>query len=335
MNRVVLLFRSKKRNRFSIENVFSNIESYLKGQYDIQKEYLPEDKYLSLSKFLKNIFFTLSLRADVIHVTGEIYFCALFTPRKKTIMTIHDFVSLENYKGLFRILDWLLMYYLPVRRCKYITCISGKVYKETIERFPFTRNKLYLIEDSVSDDYRYVPKAFNEKKPVILFIGSLPHKNLDRVIRALEGISCHLDIIGKTTAGQRKVMDKRGVKYSCASGIANEEIIKHYINCDILCFPSLYEGFGMPIIEAQATGRAVVTSNIEPMSSVAGEGACLVDPMDIGAIRESICKIIQDEKYREKLIAQGLENSKKYKSEMIAKKYMNLYKQISEENTKL
>lgn len=330
MKTVSLLFRSKKRKEHSVENVFANIEPYLKQEYIVNNEYLPEDKYFSICRLWKNIQYSMSVKADIIHITGEIYFCALFTSRERTILTIHDYVSLENYKGIYWILDWIFMYYLPIKKCKYITCISDKVYEETIERFPFCRKKLSLIENSVSDAYKFVAKSFNEEKPVILFIGSLPHKNLDRVILALEGVQCHLDIIGAVSEEQHRELSKRHIEYSSQYGVSDEEVIKHYQACDIVCFPSYYEGFGMPIIEGQAVGRVVVTSNIEPMLSVSGKGACLVDPYSVKSIKEGIERVIRDRDYRKQLIEYGLDNCARYKADNIARKYIKLYEKVLE-----
>lgn len=330
MKTVSLLFRSKKRKRYSIENVFANIEPYLKREYIVNNEYLPEERYFSLCKFGKNVKYALRVKSDIIHITGEIYFCALFTSRKKTILTIHDYVSLENYRGIYWMLDWLFMYYLPIKRCKWITCISEKVYDETIERFPFCKGKLSLIENSVSDTYKFVAKNFNEEKPVILFIGGVPHKNLDRVILALEGVQCHLDIIGVVSEEQHRELQRKNIEYSFQQGVSDEEMIKHYQACDILCFPSYYEGFGMPIIEGQAVGRVVITSNIEPMLSVAGKGACFVDPYSVKAIKDGIERVVSDSVYRKRLVEYGLENCARYKADAIARKYMELYEKVIE-----
>lgn len=97
----------------------------------------------------------------------------------------------------------------------------------------------------------------------------------------------------------------------------------------MLCFVSLYEGFGMPIIEAQATGRPVVTSNLGAMAEVAGRGAHLVDPEESGSIRQGVVKILEDGAYREQLVEKGLKNVKRFRAETVAGQYMALYSDIS------
>ena len=84
----------------------------------------------------------------------------------------------------------------------------------------------------------------------------------------------------------------------------------------------------MPIIEAQATGRPVITSNIEPMLSVAGKGACFVDPYNTLQIRNTIIKISNDKKYREEIVKLGLKNKERFNIKKIADQYVKLYKSI-------
>ena len=95
---------------------------------------------------------------------------------------------------------------------------------------------------------------------------------------------------------------------------------------DLLVFVSTYEGFGLPILEAQATGRPVITSNVLSMPEVAGDSACLVDPFDVSSIRKGILKVINDPAYREKLIKRGFENVKRFQPDKIAEQYADIYR---------
>ena len=98
-----------------------------------------------------------------------------------------------------------------------------------------------------------------------------------------------------------------------------------YQLADIISFPSIFEGFGMPIIEGQATGRPVLSSNIAPMTEVAGDGACLINPHNINQIRHGFLPLINDKDYRDGLIQKGFENVKRFSIEHISEQYMNLY----------
>jgi glycosyltransferase involved in cell wall biosynthesis len=98
--------------------------------------------------------------------------------------------------------------------------------------------------------------------------------------------------------------------------------------CDLLVFASTFEGFGLPIVEAQATGRPVVTSNIMSMPEVAGDAACLVDPFNVSSIREGVLKVINDSDYRNALVKAGFENVKRFQPEQIARQYAELYHEL-------
>jgi glycosyltransferase involved in cell wall biosynthesis len=115
------------------------------------------------------------------------------------------------------------------------------------------------------------------------------------------------------------------IEYENMIELSHMEIVREYEKCDILAFASIYEGFGMPIIEAQRVGRTVLTSSCSSMPEVGGEGACFVDPLNVSSIRDGFQRIILDEEYRESLIAAGFENAKRFDPDVIARQYLRVY----------
>ena len=173
--------------------------------------------------------------------------------------------------------------------------------------------------------YRFHTKTFNTSNPRILHIGTGWNKNLERVIQALHGIPCVLVIIGKLTEDNLNLLDKHQINYENKVGISDEQMLQEYIDCDIVSFPSIFEGFGMPIIEGQAIGRPVVTSDREPMTEVAGDGAVLVNPEAVDSIRQGFIKIITDETFRDDIVKRGLLNVKHYSVDEITRQYCEVY----------
>ena len=98
-----------------------------------------------------------------------------------------------------------------------------------------------------------------------------------------------ISLAGLTERQRQARWKHNSISYTEQWGLSDQEILQHYRDCDMVVFASTYEGFGMPIIEGNATGRPVVTSNICSMPEVAGAAACLVDPFDCSSIRERAC----------------------------------------------
>ena len=125
------------------------------------------------------------------------------------------------------------------------------------------------------------------------------------------------------------VLREHGVEFSCVSGITDAEIVDEYRRCDMVLFASMFEGFGLPILEAQATGRPVVTSRAWSMPEVAGKAACLVDPFDVQSIHDGVKRVITDVEYRNGLVRAGLENVGRFRPARIAEQYAEIYRELA------
>jgi glycosyltransferase involved in cell wall biosynthesis len=160
-------------------------------------------------------------------------------------------------------------------------------------------------------------------------VGTKENKNLSRLIRAIAGLPCHLHIVGRPAERQIAELRAAEVDFSTTANLSTEQMYDAYCQADLLSFGSTYEGFGLPILEANAVGRPVVTSNISSMPEVAGNAACLVDPFDVEAIRAGILRVINDQSYREQLVRNGLKNVTKFTSQSVAEQYLTLYRELA------
>ena len=137
-----------------------------------------------------------------------------------------------------------------------------------------------------------------------------------------------LIIIGQLSFEQEKLLRIHKINFKNYVNIQFAEVISLYKKADIVTFVSTYEGFGLPIIEANATGRVVITSNISSMPEVAGDAALFVDPYNPEDIKAGIQKVIQNKKLRNQLIQNGLQNAKRFSPQTIANHYVKLYRSL-------
>ena len=138
-----------------------------------------------------------------------------------------------------------------------------------------------------------------------------------------------MKILGKPTDEQVNCLRENGVDFEPVVGLSSEEVVALYRECDLVTFVSTCEGFGLPIIEGNAVGRAVITSNLSSMPEVAGDAALLVDPFDVSAIRSAIQAVIDNRELREALIQKGVKNVERFSARTIANRYAELYREVA------
>lgn len=322
-------YRNKKAG-FSIAAVFDTIIAEVEKNNHVIRTFLPYPN-ANIPSILKNGWFARNAEKSnyINHITGDVHYLLWFLKREKTIVTVHDIMYYHYLKGIKKKV-WKLLYITPLKRAAHVTFISDFAYKQVSEVINLDMNKVHIIPNPVDPSFTYSPKEFNTQKPVILHIGTLERKNLERTIEAIEGINCHLRIIGELKEQTQNLLKEHQIEYSNSMNLTHEEIVTEYRNADIINFPSLFEGFGMPIIEGQATGRIVITSNLSPMKEVAGCGAILVDPYSVKDIRNAYLSVIQNQEIRENLIREGLKNIENYKIKKVTQQYINLYKKLYE-----
>ena len=234
--------------------------------------------------------------------------------KAKKVTTYHDVVPLKfpqwSHPKIVTVHKRRLQ--LVEKEVDIVIAVSESAKKDLVEVSSIPEEKIVVIYEAAGDHFKpqqigkikEFKKQFNLPDDFVLSIGGVgERRNLKRVKEATKNYS--LVIAGQT------------VPY-----LPNEDLPLLYASAKILLYPSLYEGFGLPILEAQACGCPVITSNVSSMPEVAGEGAILVNPNSTEDIIRGIREIGE---IRDKLIEKGFENVKKFSWEKVAKETAEVY----------
>jgi glycosyltransferase involved in cell wall biosynthesis len=327
MIQVTQYLRRPRFGLYSIERLYEDVRSHLQAGVEVSTCI---SRYFSrgLLPRLYDMVRARRYQGDINHVTGDVHFLTFLLDKRRTVLTIHDCVLLERLHGVKRWILWLLWYWLPEKRCTAIVVVSEATKHQVLHYIRCDEKKIRVIHNPVSKEFQPRPRPFNRDEIRLVQIGTKANKNLERLATALAGLRCVLVVVGQLSASQEAKFRQHGISYENHVGISRRALVEQYERSDILVFVSTYEGFGLPIVEANAVGRPVVTGNIWSMPEIAGDAACLVDPFDVASIRCGILRLIEDDAYRKHLVERGFENVKRFRIETVAERYAELYRDV-------
>jgi glycosyltransferase involved in cell wall biosynthesis len=266
------------------------------------------------------------------HITGDVNFLALGMKGKKNILTVHDlghYDTLRKRSFLKFTIYKIFWFRQPLKYISIVTVVSEFTKSKLIEYFNFPDDRIRVIKNPVKPIFVYAPRERLSDVPRVLMMGTGVHKNLIGLIEAANGLNVHLDIVGWPSEQEVTKLKEYSIKHTLYSGLDDSAIYERFKECDIMFNASHYEGFGMPIIEAQSVGRPVIASNIGAMKEVAGESAVLVSPTDPGQIREAIERLCADRNLYDSYVKLGQANIEPYRDQTIANGYYEVYKEIA------
>ena len=295
MPKVVWYFRKKRPlGNFSIENSFRELLPHFEGsEWDIEWR---EASWFS-EGILNRFWIALEARrldAEIVHITGDINFAALFLRRRKAVLTIHDNGFLEEHSGWKRWLMKKIWLDWPLKRCDRVVAVSNATKRSILEHTNYPEDQIEVIHTVVPSHFKPRNVLPNNPKPVVLHIGLAPNKNLKGHAEAIQGMDVLLHIIGEPSEADHAMLQSMGIDYEWKSKLSDAEMQEAYATSDVLLFCSTLEGFGMPILEAKAVGLPVITSDIEPMNEVGKGWATLVAPNNPLAIQSGIESILSE-----------------------------------------
>lgn len=266
-----------------------------------------------------------------------------------TVVTIHD-VSFLTHPEWFPTRPRLLMQTLiplSARRANKVICGSEHAAAEISLHCRVPRRKIEVIPYAADPRFRPVPAdecrarvaaRYGLHQPYILALGLLqPRKNLSRLIDAFAMLAPHYDglelaMVGRSGWQAERVRERvaamgLGERVRLVGAAADEDLPHLYGACEMLVYPSLYEGFGLPPLEAMACGAAVIAGQTSSLPEVVGDGGLLVDPRSTGALTEAIRELLDHPDRAEALRQAGLRQAARFSWSACARGHERVYRE--------
>lgn len=293
-------------------------------------------RFKSSNAFVRNYielpWLSLKYKLKVLHLQYFVPFIR-FCP---VVTTIHD-ISFEHFDNIFTKKDYFLQKHLipyAAKKSKTIFTVSEYSKKDIIEHYRVPEENVVVTYNGISSYFKKLDNTEDDKMDLlekydvpekyILCVGNLqPRKNIKRLLQAYikfkkeTNADIPLVIVGKKAwmfEGIFEDVVNNGLEKQVilTDYVSDKDLVKIYNQATIFVYPSIFEGFGLPVAEAMACGVPVVTSNVTSIPEVAGDACLLFDPYDVDSISESIVKMYFDEELRKNCIEKGFNQVKNF-----------------------
>ena len=341
----------KKNSYFLITN---NQEEEVLGEFAQNCRFLAtwfSNENHVLGDLWENFFLPLRLfwnQIDIFH--GPAFLIPSLYRHRASVVTVHDLVAYSyphtipiKYKYYMR-----MLIRAATLRADKVLVDSYSVKNELMDRLKVPEEKIHVVPLGVSPSYRVVnnrnliksvKEKYGIKKDYILQVGNIePRKNLPRLFNAFSLVkektnnSYQLVNVGKKGWLYKEIfemLNKYGLQEDIifTEYVPEEDLVLLYNGAELLAYPSLYEGFGLPILEAMSCGTPVITSNVSSMPEVAGKAALLIDPLNGEEIAWAIHKVLTDTELKNRLKNSGLERTAFFSWEKTARQTLEVYQE--------
>ncbi len=289
------------------------------------------------------------LRLDIVHDTTGVTPLALGAGGARTVVTVHDVIP-WSFPGVSTTLDTVIYRrWLPwvLPRVDGILTVSECSRADLTRYLHIPPDRIHNTSEGVADAYRpatesaiaQVRARYGLSAPYILYVGSVEErKNLRGVLQAYarlrqRGLACSLAIVGaakwKYDGIMRTLADLQLADEVVFTGyVPDDDLPVLYSGAAVFAFPSLYEGFGLPALEAMACGTPVVAANTSSLPEVVGDAALTVDPADVEALAEAMGRVLADEALRQELRDKGLGRARQFTWQRAAERTVAVYRAL-------
>lgn len=286
-------------------------------------------------------------KIDIFHGLSHVLPFGIENTGIPSVVTIHDLIFLR-YPDYYKKIDrkmYLAISRSSCRRATKIIAISNQTKADLINFFGIEPSKIEVIYQSC--DKRFFDKIGEAHKSAVRLKFSLParfilcvgtierRKNQLAILKAVvkEKLNTTVVILGKPTEYMNELnlfLHESGTQTQVIflHNTSTEDLQSIYQMAEVMVYPSFFEGFGLPVLEAQASGCPVVTSNVSSLPEAGGDGALYINPEDISEIGQAIRKVLFNNQIRDELIQKGNANAELFREELVAEKLMKLYQEL-------
>lgn len=303
----------------------------------------------SLRELLRLSWELLRLRVDLYHATH--YVLPALVPCK-AVVTIHDIIHLLYPEFLPNRMAFFYAQRMIRRSLQHgqrIITVSRNTRDDLTGYFRMEGEKIEVVYNGIEDAFRdrlsgadldRWMKNLGLERPYLLFVGNpKPHKNLDNVVKAyaralkLHDLPHALVCVGDRDGGEFKIRQRAeqagiGERLLILGHVAQEALPAVYQGASLFLYPTLYEGFGLPVVEAMASCVPVITSNTSALKEIAAGYAHLVNPLDVEGIAQAIVQCVTDKEHRESLCKLGQRRSQDFRWSVAAEKTLAIYREV-------
>jgi len=273
------------------------------------------------------------------------YYLMPYFPRVPTVLTVYDVIPLrfpEHSTARARLL-FRLTTKLALHASEHVIAISEATKQDYVRFFGVQPERITAIPLAVSDRFRPRPeeeveslrRKYDMPERFFLYLGSnKPHKNLVRLVEAWSRVTA--DEVALVVAGAwipqypepKQAAERLGVPVRWLGPVPESDLPALYSAAEAFVFPSLYEGFGLPVLEAMACGVPVACSNTSSLPEVAGGAALYFDPEDLGSISGTLLRLLLDAELRARLRDRGMEQARGFSWNRTAEKTLEVYRSV-------
>lgn len=273
-----------------------------------------------------------SLKASCPFVFHSSYYRICTNKNAVNVTTVHDFTYELFNKGIAaKVHRW--QKFRAIRNSDVIVCISENTKRDLLKFLPdIEPDKIRVIYNGVSEEYRQVDShRWDSLGEYVVFVGSRqPYKQFQLAVESVKETPYKLAIVGGKL-NEEEIAFLDGVlgkdRYVYTGLLTSEELNELYNQAVCLAYPSAYEGFGIPVLEAQRAGCPVIAYNASSIPEVIGETPLLLNSLTVSEFRGKL-NLLMQEQVRKEVIAAGLENSKRFSWKKMGDEYVELYREL-------